>query len=82
MVELEKFDEIVSTILVTDGVTLDDAASPETVEGWDSVSHIVLVSALEDEFGVSFSAEEMEELNTIGDLRHKIAEKLKGQQVD
>ena len=36
--------------------------SPETVEGWDSEKHVVLLVALEDHFGCMFEAEEVPEL--------------------
>lgn len=36
--------------------------SPETVEGWDSEKHVVLLVALEDHFDCMFEAEEVPEL--------------------
>lgn len=39
-----------------------DTASPRTVEGWDSLAHLALVSELEREFGVEFSPDEVLEM--------------------
>jgi acyl carrier protein len=36
--------------------------SPERVETWDSVNHLNLVLALEQEFGLQFTPEEIEQL--------------------
>lgn len=37
-------------------------ASPDNVETWDSTRHLSLVVALEQEFGVQFEPEEIEQL--------------------
>ncbi len=46
-----------------------DSLSPETVKGWDSVSHLTLVMALEQAFHVEFSPEEMAELVSVGKIK-------------
>jgi len=37
-------------------------SSPDNVENWDSTRHLNLVVALEQEFGVQFEPEEIEQL--------------------
>lgn len=37
-------------------------SSPETIESWDSLQHLNLVLALEQEFSVQFSPDEIEKL--------------------
>jgi len=39
--------------------------SPQTIEHWDSVQHLNLVLALEQELGVEFQPEEVEEMKDI-----------------
>lgn len=41
---------------------IDEHASPATIEQWDSLRHMNLVLALEDEFGVSFSDEDITQM--------------------
>lgn len=53
---------------------LSDSSSPETVEGWDSLSHLNLVMALESEFAVAFTPEEALEMQTVGLIRTIISE--------
>ena len=55
-------------------VTMDDSAS--TVEGWDSLSHISLISAVEGEFKVRFALGELQELKNVGELVELIGHKL------
>jgi acyl carrier protein len=41
---------------------ITDTASADTIESWDSVKHMSLVLALEEEFQVSFADEKIVEL--------------------
>ncbi len=41
---------------------LSPASSPETIEMWDSVGHLNLVLALEQEFGVRLSTDQMDQM--------------------
>ncbi|MEE9139715.1 MAG: acyl carrier protein [Alphaproteobacteria bacterium] len=50
----------------------------EDIEGWDSLSHIRLIVALEREFGIRFTAAEVSGLANVGDLIACISRKLSG----
>ena len=58
MVEPEKVKEVMGAVLEVDASTIDDDASMDTIPSWDSVRHMNLVLALEDELGVSFPDED------------------------
>ena len=60
---LSRVCEIASDIFESD-VTAD--SSPETVENWDSVQNLNLVLALEEEYGVQFAPEELDQVKTLG----------------
>lgn len=49
-------------LVLTPEMTADD------VPAWDSVSHITLIYAIEDEFGITFSTRDLENLHCVGDL--------------
>jgi acyl carrier protein len=56
-----------------DNVFLDDVkVTPELaakdVEEWDSVLHVSLVLAIEEEFGIRFRVGEVESAKNVGDL--------------
>jgi acyl carrier protein len=53
------------------------ASSPETIENWDSVQHLNLVLALEEQFGVQFEPEEMDQMKSIGGVAELVETKLK-----
>ena len=48
------------------GITAE--STPATLENWDSVQQLNLVLALEEEFGVRFEPEDMEKMQSIGQV--------------
>jgi len=51
-------------------------SSPDTIAAWESLSHINLVLALEVEFGVSLSPEDVLEMLSVGLIRTILSEKV------
>ena len=58
MLDQEKLKKVVATVLNVDVSRIDANASSDTIESWDSLRHMNLVLALEDEFGVSLPDED------------------------
>ena len=58
-----------------DAAQLEESSSPETVSGWDSLSHLNLIMALESEFDVSLTPEEALEMQTVGLIRAILCER-------
>ena len=64
-----RITEIFRDIFENDALELTPSTSAEDVEGWDSIAHISLIFALEEEFGVQFSSRELESMRNVGDLQ-------------
>ena len=62
------FDD--ETIVVNENTTADD------IEDWDSLEHINLVVAIENEFGIKFSMGETTSLKNVGEMVSLINQKL------
>ena len=58
MLDQEKLKNVVATVLNVDVSRIDANANSDTIESWDSLRHMNLVLALEDEFGVSLPDED------------------------
>ena len=58
MLDQEKLKEVVATVLNVDVSLINANANSDTIESWDSLRHMNLVLAIEDEFGVSLPDEE------------------------
>jgi len=70
-----KFRSIVSTVLQIPEDQVTDDLSPERVDTWDSLNHINLIGALEQEFGLSLATENLEQSQSIPSLKALLAEK-------
>lgn len=47
---------------------LKEEMSAADVEGWDSLTHLALISDIEDEYGIKFTLTELSELKNIGEM--------------
>jgi acyl carrier protein len=45
-------------MLQVEADAIDDNTSPQQIERWDSMQHLILVSGFEEEFGVDVDPEE------------------------
>jgi len=74
---LDQVRLIASDVFAYQADRIDTTSSPQTIESWDSVQHLNLVLALEDRFQVQLSPEDIERMQTIGDIANLLATKLK-----
>jgi acyl carrier protein len=49
---------------------LTDDLSIDTVEGWDSMAHVALIMALQQEFGISITPAEAIELTDVASIKN------------
>ena len=64
MESLEKYNEAFMEVFGVSADALNDNFSKETVEEWDSVHQLGVVSALEDAFDIMFDPEDIMELTS------------------
>lgn len=69
----QKFRSIVSAILRVPEDRVTDGLSAEDVDTWDSLNHISLVGALEQEFGVTLPAERLGDFMSVAQLKSLLA---------
>ncbi|MBL8214280.1 MAG: acyl carrier protein [Bryobacterales bacterium] len=55
---------------------ISPASSPDTIESWDSMQHLNMVLALEQQFGIAFAPEEIEQLVNVELIADLLEEKL------
>lgn len=73
---LDRTRSIVADIFTLPLERVRPESSPDTIETWDSLKHLDIVLALEQEFGVQFSPEEIEQLLSVELMVALLAEKL------
>lgn len=58
--------------------SITDETSMDNVQGWDSIKHMNLVLALEEEFGISIPDEDAANITSYRLIRLVLAEQLEG----
>ncbi len=72
----EKVNKILADILDLETEQLSDDLTPDTAENWDSMNHLRLVTAIEQEFSISLSMEEIQSIQNISKLRDLVKQHL------
>ena len=62
---INKVKEIFSDVLNLEESIINDNFSQQTCERWDSLNHLNIVIALEEEFDVSFEPEEIATMTSL-----------------
>jgi acyl carrier protein len=58
MLDEKLMKQVIATVLQVDPSTIGPDSSSDTIESWDSLKHMNLVLALEEEFNVTIPDEE------------------------
>ena len=63
----ERLNRVFADVFDED-VTVDASTTADDIEDWDSLTHITLISAIEEEFDMKFSMKEVVGMNNVGEL--------------
>ncbi len=64
----EKLTDVFRDVFDDETLIIHDATNAEDIEDWDSLSHITLVSTVEDEFGIRFDMKAVTGLKNVGEM--------------
>lgn len=70
-----RLNEVFQDVFDKKDITVGAATVAADINGWDSLMHITLMQAVEDEFDVKFSMKEIVSLNNVGEMAAVIAKK-------
>jgi acyl carrier protein len=73
---LERVRRITADVYNVPVETILPESSPDNIEAWDSLHHLDLVLALEQEFGTQFTPEEIEQLLSVEVIASLLTEKV------
>ncbi len=74
----EKLKGVILKTLDLDAFELTEQTQAGEVPGWDSLSHIRIIIAVERDFGVRFKTMEVLPLKNVGDLQALVDKKIAG----
>jgi len=73
---LAELTEIFREVFDDDSITLTRQTTANDIDGWDSLSHMNLVMAVEVRFKIRFALGELPSLRNVGDLLDLVAKKV------
>ena len=72
---LKQVQDIFRDILDDEEIVLEDTTTADDVEGWDSLTHIQLIVAIEKQFKIKFTSKEILSWRNVGEMLDSIAAK-------
>jgi acyl carrier protein len=76
VIDFNKLKQVVSDILEVDIDDINENSSSDNIEKWASLSHIKLVMAIEAEFNVKLTPDDMMDMLSVKLIKMILAEKL------
>jgi len=70
-----KVREILVGVLKHENFEMTDEVTASEIKGWDSLSHMIIITEIEKAFGIRFRLKELNKLNNMGALINLIETK-------
>lgn len=70
----ERLNAVFADVFDDEDLTVNDETTAADVEGWDSLIHITLIDAVEEEFDISFDMKTIVKLKNVGEMVDVILE--------
>jgi acyl carrier protein len=74
---LDAIQEIIRGVLDDDDIVISAQTTARDVDGWDSLAHVMIMTRVEQHFGIRFRVSDVAELRNVGELV-ALVEKAKG----
>jgi acyl carrier protein len=73
---LIQVQNIFEEALKRENIQLTELSTANDVDGWNSLSHMIIISSIEKRFGIRFNFREIVKLKNVGDLCNAILIKM------
>ena len=64
----EKLTTVFQDVFDDESIIISETTTATDIEDWDSLTHIMLLSAVEDEFGIKFDMKAVQSLKNVGEM--------------
>jgi acyl carrier protein len=78
----DKIKNIMAVVFEIPVELINDESSPDTIESWDSIKQMYLVTVIEEEFELEFSDDEIVEMMNMKLIKQIIDDKLASLSLD
>ena len=65
---VERLDDVFRDVFDDDTLEVDENTTADDIEDWDSIEHITLIGAVEDEFKMRFKMGEVSGMKGVGEM--------------
>jgi len=69
---INELEQIFRSTFDDPSIVVNDMTTADDIEGWDSLSHVHLIMAVERKFNIRFSATEIAMLENVGQLAEAV----------
>ena len=70
-----KVDDLISEVLNIPSIDISDELKIIDVEEWDSMTHMILISRIEEEYNIELTGDEIAEMQNIGKIKEILSSK-------
>ena len=64
----ERLDQVFQDVFDDESIEVNDETTSDDIEDWDSLEHINLIAAVEQEFGVKFNMGQVVSMKNVGEM--------------
>lgn len=72
-----RIQEIIRCVLKNDSIILSNETTSNDVDGWDSLTHMLIIAEIEKQFNVRINFRELMKISNVGELVQTIEKKMK-----
>ncbi len=72
----KRLNAVFEDVFDDEELTVNDDTTAADVDGWDSLMHITLIDAVEEEFGINFDMKTIVKLKNVGEMVDVICHEL------
>lgn len=71
-----RLNTVFQDVFDDESIVVNDTTTSDDIEDWDSLEHINLIVAVEQEFGIKFNMAEVTTMKNVGDMVNIISDRL------
>lgn len=73
---MARVDNVFRKVFKNDGISVQRETTAKDIAGWDSITHLDIISGMEKEFNVEITGFEVMNMSNVGDLYDLLTQKL------
>lgn len=73
---IARVDSVFRRVFKNESISVQRATTAKDIAGWDSITHLDIISGMEEEFKVEITGFEVMNMSNVGDLYDLLTQKL------